>query len=743
SPIVAPGGNTAFSVTFTPSGTGTRNAAIHITNNDGNENPFDIALTGNGACPTSFTVNDNGDAGDLTPGDGICATGTAVCTLRAAIQEANANSISCGAIDIGFSIPSSIITVTSELQLNHNININGPTTASIVVAGVPASPTRIFNTMPGRTVSLSYLTVTGGMAAFGGGLLAQGPSSNTTLTGMLFAGNTAVDGSGVGGGGGAATINGGRLTIINSTFSGNTGTNGGGLLILGGGPLDLINATVTNNNADGNTGVGSCSVDGDGGGIGGPTMPGSGISLRNSIVAGNQDCNSNNPNITLAGSFNNLGNNLTSGNPLLSPLANNGGPTFTHALMGISPAIDAGNNCVFDNTCIPAVGVALTADQRGPGFSRKVNGNPNPDIVVDIGAYERQTPSASSSTIAGRIVDSDGNAVEGAAVRMGGTQNRLAVTDREGNYHFDEVENGGFYTVTPSRLNFTFSPAERTFSQLGQHTDAVFTASASDLGANPLDASEYFVRQQYLDFLGREPDEAGLSFWVNNIDSCGADSNCLAAKRDDTSAAFFLSIEFRQTGYFVHRMYQSAYGDRPGSPVPLLLAEFRPDTRAIGRGVVVNEFGWQAKLEANKEAFALDFVSRARFASAYPTTMTPASFVDKLFQTAGITPEDAERAAAIHEFGGGADTANAAARARALRRVAENETLQRQEFNQAFVLMQYLGYMGRDPNSEPDTDFAGYNFWLNKLNSFDGDFRRAEMVKAFLVAGEYRARFPR
>src|SRR6185295_959705 len=157
------------------------------------------------------------------------------------------------------------------------------------------------------------------------------------------------------------------------------------------------------------------------------------------------------------------------------------------------------------------------------------------------------------------------------------------------------------------------------------------------------------------------------------------DSNCRAAKRDDTSAAFFLSIEHRQTGYFVYRMYQSAYGDRPGSPVPVLLAEFRPDTQAIGRGVVVNEFGWQAKLEANQQAFALEFVSRARFASAYPTTMTPASFVDKLFQTAGVTPADVERTAAINEFVGSADTANVVARAGALRRVAENETLQRQE----------------------------------------------------------------
>jgi hypothetical protein len=326
---------------------------------------------------------------------------------------------------------------------------------------------------------------------------------------------------------------------------------------------------------------------------------------------------------------------------------------------------------------------------------------------------------------------------------MGGTQNRLAVTDREGNYRFDNVETGGFYTLTPSSLNFVFVPAERSFSQLGQRTDAVFTASATAAGSNPLDATEYFVRQQYLDFLGREPDEAGLTFWVHNIESCGADSYCLSAKRDDTSAAFFLSIEFQQTGYLVYRMYQSAFGSIPGTPVPLRLAEFRPDTQSLGKGVIVNGTGWQAKLEANKQAFALEFVGRARFTSAYPITLTPANFVDELFVHARVTPADIDRMAAINEFGGAVDTANAAARSRALRRVAENTTLAQQESNRAFVLMQYFGYLGRDPNTAPDTDFSGYNFWLNKLDNFNGNFRQAEMVRAFLVAGEYRGRFGR
>jgi autotransporter-associated beta strand protein len=352
------------------------------------------------------------------------------------------------------------------------------------------------------------------------------------------------------------------------------------------------------------------------------------------------------------------------------------------------------------------------------------------------------TPTAANGNVSGQIVDSNGNPVEGAAVRMTGTQNRLTVSDAQGNYRFDNVETNGFYTVVPTRANYSFSPSQRSFSALGQHTDAAFNASSTGNALNPLDATEYFVRQQYLDFLNREPDESGFNFWVNNIESCGANAQCREAKRIDTSAAFFLSIEFQQTGYLVYRTYQAAYGDIPKLPVPIKLSEFKPDTREIGNGVIVLQSGWEQKLEDNKQAFAAEFVQRPRFASAYPTSITPSEFVDKLFTNAGLTPGDADRTAAINEFGPATTTTDAAARGRALRRVAENATLAQQEFNRAFVLMEYFGYLQRDANTGPDTDFSGYHFWLDKLNAFGGNCQNAEMVKAFLVSGEYRGRFP-
>ncbi|HYX28582.1 MAG TPA: hypothetical protein VE863_08450, partial [Pyrinomonadaceae bacterium] len=249
--------------------------------------------------------------------------------------------------------------------------------------------------------------------------------------------------------------------------------------------------------------------------------------------------------------------------------------------------------------------------------------------------------------------------------------------------------------------------------------------------------------QQYLDFLNREPDESGFNFWVNNIESCGADAACHEVKRIDTSAAFFLSIEFQQTGYLVERTYLAAFGDLANAPVPLKLSEFKLDTQEIGKGVIVNQTGWETKLENNKQAFMSEFVQRARFVSAYPTTMSPDQFVDALFINAGVTPTPSDRTVAVSEFGQATTASSTAARAHALRDVAENSTLAGHEFNRAFVLMQYFGYLRRDPNATPNTDFSGYDFWLTKLDAFNGSFRNAEMVKAFLSSTEYRQRFPR
>jgi hypothetical protein len=269
------------------------------------------------------------------------------------------------------------------------------------------------------------------------------------------------------------------------------------------------------------------------------------------------------------------------------------------------------------------------------------------------------------------------------------------------------------------------------------------TDSDSATSANPIDIPSFFVRQHYLDFLNREPDAAGLAFWTNQITSCGSDAECVEIRRINVSAAFFLSIEFQETGYLVYRMYKTAHGNLPNTPVPVRYLEFIADTQQLGKGVVIGQPGAEQLLETNKQTFALDFVLRSRFTTDHPTSQTPGQFVDSLFLNAGVAPSPTERAAAISEFGGAPTTVDAFARARVLRRIADNATLKQQELNKAFVLMQYFGYLRRNPNDPPEStlDFQGYNFWLNKLNQFNGNFVNAEMVKAFIISGEYRQRF--
>jgi hypothetical protein len=334
-------------------------------------------------------------------------------------------------------------------------------------------------------------------------------------------------------------------------------------------------------------------------------------------------------------------------------------------------------------------------------------------------------PTAADGIITGRILDQNGNPVEGAVIRLAGAQNRKFITDANGFYRFDNVETTGFYTVTPSRVNFEFSPTVQSFSQIGQTTNAIFSATATGQTANPLDTPEYFVRQHYVDFLGREPDEAGFNFWSDQILGCGGDADCIQRKRENVSAAYFLSIEFRATGGLVDGMYRASYGARPQ------FGEFMPDARAVGFGVRVNEEGWEAKLQTNKEAFAAAFVNRPAFHARYDG-MDASTFVDALISNTGVTFGSSERDGWIAGL-----TAGNLSRADVVRGIAENGTFVNAKFNDTFVMMQYLGYLRRDP--DPD----GFQFWLNKLNQFGGNFEQAEMVKAFIISGEYRDRFPR
>ena len=267
----------------------------------------------------------------------------------------------------------------------------------------------------------------------------------------------------------------------------------------------------------------------------------------------------------------------------------------------------------------------------------------------------------------------------------------------------------------------------------------------------PHDQDAFFVAQNYLDFLTRQPDESGWSFWTNQITSCGTDEQCLEARRISVSASFFLSIEFQNNGFLVERLYKIAYGDSLGNStfgaahqlaVPVVrFNEFLQGTQEIGKDVVVLQPGWEEALQYNKQVFAGEFVETPRFIAAFPTTMAPADFVDKLNQNGGNMLSPSERTSAIALFGGAADSSNATARAQVVLQVAEDPDLSNAEFTRAFVMAEYFGYLRRNPNDAPDLDYTGYDFWLTKLNQFHGNYIASEMVKAFTTSTEYQQRF--
>ena len=274
---------------------------------------------------------------------------------------------------------------------------------------------------------------------------------------------------------------------------------------------------------------------------------------------------------------------------------------------------------------------------------------------------------------------------------------------------------------------------------VGSPGQIVVTITDDDVttGPNPIDDSTFFVRQHYLDFLGREADPSGLAFWVGSITSCGADANCREVKRINASAGFFLSIEFQETSGFVIRTQRVAFGRLsadPASRVPYL--QFMRDTRQVGEAVVVGQTGYEAKLEANKQLYAQQLVTSAGFIARFPITAA-APYVDGLYASAGVVPTEAERTAAINAFGAG----GTAGRVAALRAVADAASVRLAERNPSFVLAEYYGYLRRNPTDAPDFGDEGFQFWLSKLNSFGGDFIKAEMVKAFISSKEYRARF--
>jgi len=296
--VAAGGGTCIVNRTVTGATPGVKNnvtSAVTSTNGGtGNTAAASLTVT----CPTSFTVNDTGDAADANAGNGFCSTAGGVCTLRAAIQEANALTGCANPIDINFSITGTITLTSSLPAIAHNVNINGPGAANLTVSG--ATSFRPFNIGAGTTVLIDGLTIANGRVSGDGGGISN--FGNLTLSDSVVTNNgvTAADNPG----GGIYTAS-GTLTITNSTISNNTanvGTNadGGGIYIDNGGTVSITNSTISGNTASddgggvdnngivtitGSTISGNTATGGDGGGI---RTDGAGtLTLTNVTVSGN------------------------------------------------------------------------------------------------------------------------------------------------------------------------------------------------------------------------------------------------------------------------------------------------------------------------------------------------------------------------------------------------------------------------------------------------------------------------
>jgi len=277
--------------------------------------------------------------------------------------------------------------------------------------------------------------------------------------------------------------------------------------------------------------------------------------------------------------------------------------------------------------------------------------------------------------------------------------------------------------LTPGTHTLDFKSWGTTLKQIE------FTIFAEQPASTAIDERCFFVSQHYRDFLSRESDGHGLAFWTNEIARCGMDAACIEVKRINVSAAFFLSIESRETGYYVYRMYKTALGRPP------TFAEFVPDAAEVGRNVVVGSGDpWALRLSGNKDLYTMRFFNRADFQARY-NGLTSAQYVDKLFETQGITPTPSERTTLIDSLDNCSFTVGCPARWNVLRKIVEHPAFDRIIFNEGFVTMEYFGYLRRDPDPQ------GFAFWLAKLNQFNGNFIEAEMVKAFISSDEYRRRF--
>jgi hypothetical protein len=352
------------------------------------------------------------------------------------------------------------------------------------------------------------------------------------------------------------------------------------------------------------------------------------------------------------------------------------------------------------------------------------------------------TPNAYQSTLAGKSdafiakLKNDGSGLV-VSTYLGGANDEEALGIKVG------IASRAY--VTGETISDTFpvvAPLQGTPAGAG---DVFVTKVTVAETVNPSEDVRFFVRQQYIDFLSREPDQGGWDFWTNAITACGpTDQLCIHNKRIDVSNAFFYELEFQQTGSYVYRLYRVAYGNNQPFPngdgsnpaeAHKLVAYIN---FALDRALVVGG----SSLAQSQLNFANGFVQRPEFLARYPASLDGPAFVDAVLTTLrndiGVDIS-AQRVGLINLF-------NQGGRGAVLYRLAD-DNLQTNpidnrlfidiEYNRAFVATQYFGYLKRD------ADIGGFLFWLGQVNSapLRDVPKQHAMVCSFITSLEYQFRF--
>jgi subtilisin family serine protease len=348
-------------------------------------------------------------------------------------------------------------------------------------------------------------------------------------------------------------------------------------------------------------------------------------------------------------------------------------------------------------------------------------GDPSGHVNITLTRNGDTTSSASVS-----FATNDGAGLTNCNVFNGIASPRCDYTNTIGTMSFAAGETSKAFSI--AIVDDSYAEGTETFTiglntpsgaTLGAQSTATVTITDNDAttGPNPIDNTNFFVRQQYIDFLGREPDPLGFAGWTATINNCATDhpGHPEECDRIHVSQLFFQSAEFQDRGYFVYRFYDVAFGRKPD------YSEFVPDLASVSGFLDVNQ------LEAAKVAFIAAFMARPAFVSAY-NSLTNQQYVDTLLNTAGVTllPSPATRQAMIDGLNNSTMT-----RAAVLRQIVESGEVSAKYNHQAYAVMEYFGYLRRQPDA----------FYLDWIAVLDATNDPRGMVTGFATSAEYRSRF--